>query len=156
MAPLRSARHSTWANPLAATCRSKRLVFRVLARRSVWDPALVRRSAKIFNSRRSAKSDDDEEKDSSQVIALDELSEESAGAPLPSGFGEAAMIGDDFGAVALRPVRSRSALRPAAELPFSIWNVLGLVELHDYARLVRHDDIRPLAQHVGMGRCLEY
>jgi excisionase family DNA binding protein len=72
--------------------------------------------------------DADEEKDSSQVIALDELSEESSAAPMASGFGEAAMISEDFGggggmglAAGAAPVGVATA-----EMPFSIWNVLGL------------------------------
>jgi excisionase family DNA binding protein len=71
--------------------------------------------------------DADDEKDSSQVIALDEISEESAGAPLPSGFGEAAMIGEDFGGVGLASGAAPVGVATAAELPFSIWNVLGLL-----------------------------
>lgn len=71
--------------------------------------------------------DDDEEKDSSQIIALDEISEESAGAPLPSGFGDVAMLGDDLGAVGLATGAAPISVTSTAELPFSIWNVLGLV-----------------------------
>jgi hypothetical protein len=71
--------------------------------------------------------DADEEKDSSQVIALDELSEETAGSPLASGLGEEGMMSEDFavggGLVAgAMPV----GVVAATEMPFSIWNVLGL------------------------------
>jgi hypothetical protein len=70
--------------------------------------------------------DADEEKDSSQVIALDELSEETAGAPLASGLGEPAMLGEDFGAVGIAPGAMPVGVATAAELPFSVWNVAGL------------------------------
>jgi excisionase family DNA binding protein len=70
--------------------------------------------------------DTDDEKDSSQVIALDDISEETAGAPLASGFGDAAMIGEDFGAVGLAPGAAPVGAATAAEMPFSIWNVLSL------------------------------
>jgi hypothetical protein len=69
----------------------------------------------------------EEEKDSSQVIALDEISEE-AGAPLgAAGLSEAGMITEDFGAVGLSPGAAQAALAPAgAETPFSLANVLSL------------------------------
>lgn len=71
--------------------------------------------------------DGDDEKDSSQVIALDELSEESAGAPLASGFGDHAEIGEDFGMGGLSPGAVPVGVGAAAvDLPFSIWNVMGL------------------------------
>src|SRR6185369_1133563 len=42
--------------------------------------------------------DGDDEKDSSQIIALDDISEESGGAPLSSAnFSEAGMMSEDFG-----------------------------------------------------------
>lgn len=69
--------------------------------------------------------DDDEEKDSSQVIALDELSEEAGGSPLSGGFEEPGMMGEDFGA-ALAPGAMPIGAVAAQELPFSVWNVLGL------------------------------
>lgn len=72
--------------------------------------------------------DADEEKDSSQVIALDELSEESAaGAPLPSGLGEHGMMSEEFALGGLTPGAAPVAAAAAAvDLPFSLWNVLGL------------------------------
>lgn len=71
--------------------------------------------------------DADDEKDSSQVIALDELSEESAaGAPLPSGLGEHAMMGEEFALGGLTPGAAPVAAATAVEMPFSLWNVLGL------------------------------
>ncbi len=70
--------------------------------------------------------DEDEEKDSSQVIALDELSEEAAGAPLASSFGDVGMAAEDFGSVGLTPGAMPVGVATATEMPFSIWNVLGL------------------------------
>jgi excisionase family DNA binding protein len=71
--------------------------------------------------------DDDEEKDSSQVIALDELAEEGAAAPMASTFGEeAAMMGEDFGAVGLAGAAMPMGAVSATEMPFSVWNVMGL------------------------------
>jgi excisionase family DNA binding protein len=71
---------------------------------------------------------EEDERDSSQVIALDELSEETAGSPLGTGIGlgEGSMMGaEDFGAglgAAAMPVSVVSA----QETPFSMANVLGL------------------------------
>ncbi len=70
--------------------------------------------------------DGDEEKDSSQVIALDELSEETAGAPLASGFGEGGVITEDFAMGGLTPGAAPVGMVTATEMPFSIWNVMGL------------------------------
>lgn len=71
--------------------------------------------------------DGDDEKDSSQVIALDELSEESAGTPLASGFGEHAVMSEDFALGGLTPGAAPVGVGAAAvDLPFSIWNVMGL------------------------------
>ncbi len=71
--------------------------------------------------------DADEEKDSSQVIALDELSEESAaGAPLPSGLGEHGMMGEEFALGGLTPGTAPVATAATVDMPFSLWNVLGL------------------------------
>src|SRR5436190_19502302 len=66
--------------------------------------------------------DGDEEKDSSQIIALDEISEESAGTPLTGGgFSESGMMSEDFG-MGLTPGTAPVVLAPAgAETPFSIW-----------------------------------
>jgi excisionase family DNA binding protein len=65
----------------------------------------------------------DEEKDSSQVIALDELSEE-AGAPLGAPVSESGMLAEDFG-VGLTP-GAVVVSDATAETPFSMWNVMGL------------------------------
>ena len=68
----------------------------------------------------------DEERDSSQVIALDEISEEMAGAPLGAGLSETGMLTEDFGAgVGLAP-GAVVVSDASAETPFSLWNVLGL------------------------------
>jgi excisionase family DNA binding protein len=66
----------------------------------------------------------DEEKDSSQVIALDELSEESAGTPLGAPVSESGMLTEDFG-VGLAP-GAMVVADATAETPFSMWNVMGL------------------------------
>jgi len=66
----------------------------------------------------------EDEKDSSQVIALDEISEE-AGAPASIGLGEAGMMSEDFG-VGLTPGAAPIAAAPTADTPFSLWNVLSL------------------------------
>jgi hypothetical protein len=68
---------------------------------------------------------DDEDKDSSQVIALDEVTEEeSVGAPL-GGIADSQILAEDFGAVGLTP-GAVSMADPAAETPFSTWNVVLL------------------------------
>jgi excisionase family DNA binding protein len=64
----------------------------------------------------------DEEKDSSQVIALDELSEE-AGTAKVAGFGDSGMLTEDFG-VGLAP--GAVVVSDTTDTPFSMWNVLGL------------------------------
>ncbi|HEX4415351.1 MAG TPA: hypothetical protein VH107_17085, partial [Lacipirellulaceae bacterium] len=71
--------------------------------------------------------DGDEEKDSSQVIALDELSEETAGSPVTSGLGEGHMLTEDFamGGLATGGAAPVGVI-PAVDMPFSIWNVMGL------------------------------
>lgn len=66
----------------------------------------------------------DDEKDSSQVIALDELSEEAGASPLGPTASEAGMIVEDFG-VGLTPGAVMVA-DPTADAPFSIWNILSL------------------------------
>lgn len=66
----------------------------------------------------------DDEKDSSQVIALDEISEESAGEPFAVGAGDAGDIGEDFGSVGLAP--GAVVVDSGAETPFSGWVVAGL------------------------------
>jgi excisionase family DNA binding protein len=70
--------------------------------------------------------DSDDEKDSSQVIALDELTEEAGGSPLGGGLEDSGMMGEDFGA-GLTPGAMPIGAVAAQELPFSVWNVLGLV-----------------------------
>jgi excisionase family DNA binding protein len=72
--------------------------------------------------------DGDEEKDSSQVIALDEITEETAGAPLGSVIGEGGMMSEDFvmsGGLTAGTAPA-GATAAAVEMPFSTWNVLGL------------------------------
>jgi hypothetical protein len=64
----------------------------------------------------------EEEKDSSQVIALDELTEESGG-PLGLGIGRTDDIGEGF-AEGLAP--SAVVVESASETPFSGWVVAGL------------------------------
>lgn len=67
----------------------------------------------------------EEEKDSSQVIALDEISEEAVGAPLGApGIGDSGMLAEDFG-VGLAP-GAIAVGDVTADTPFSVWNVLGL------------------------------
>jgi excisionase family DNA binding protein len=66
----------------------------------------------------------DDEKDSSQVIALDELSEEAAGAPLGAPVSESGVLAEDFG-VGLTP-GAVVVSDATAETPFSMWNVMGL------------------------------
>ncbi len=71
--------------------------------------------------------EDDEEKDSSQVIALDEISEETAGAPIGAGLSEAGMMTEDFG-MGLTPGAAPVGMVAAAgaDTQFSLWNVLAL------------------------------
>jgi hypothetical protein len=69
---------------------------------------------------------EEEEKDSSQVIALEEISEEGAGVPLGHGVAEESMMPEDFGVgVGLAPGVMPVGVAPT-ETPFSTWNVLGL------------------------------
>jgi hypothetical protein len=74
---------------------------------------------------------EEEERDSSQVIALDEISEETAGSPLATGIGlgESGMMGaEDFGTVGLGAGVGAMPMSvvSAQETPFSMANVLGL------------------------------
>ncbi|MCI0334714.1 MAG: helix-turn-helix domain-containing protein [Planctomycetes bacterium] len=69
--------------------------------------------------------EDEEERDSSQVIALDELTEETGVAPLGVGTGESGMLAEDFG-VGLTPGAAPVGVVSAVETPFSVANVLGL------------------------------
>jgi excisionase family DNA binding protein len=68
--------------------------------------------------------EEEEERDSSQVIALDELSED-AGAPLGVGTGESGMLVEDFGA-GLTPGAAPVGVVSTVETPFSVFNVVGL------------------------------
>jgi excisionase family DNA binding protein len=68
---------------------------------------------------------EDEERDSSQVIALDELSEEGAAPGLDVGMSESGMMREEFG-VGLAAGAVPVGVVAAAETPFSLWNVLGL------------------------------
>jgi excisionase family DNA binding protein len=65
----------------------------------------------------------EDEKDSSQVIALDDISEE-AGEPLSVGLGDSGMMGEEFGSVGLAP--GAVIVEPTSETPFSGWVVAGL------------------------------
>ncbi len=100
--------------------------------------------------------DGDDEKDSSQVIALDEISEESAGAPLASGFGEeAGMISEDFG-LGLTPGAAPMASVPAGpDTPFSLWNVLSLAAcllLISLCGMMTYDLVRNIWNFDGVGK----
>jgi excisionase family DNA binding protein len=68
--------------------------------------------------------EDEEERDSSQVIALDELSED-AGSPLGGGTGDSAMLVEDFGG-GLTPGVAPVGVVSTVETPFSVFNVVGL------------------------------
>jgi excisionase family DNA binding protein len=67
--------------------------------------------------------EEEEERDSSQVIALDELSEE-AGTPL-GGVGDSGMLVESFD-VGLAPGVAPAGVLSAVETPFSVFNVAGL------------------------------
>jgi excisionase family DNA binding protein len=101
--------------------------------------------------------DGDDEKDSSQIIALDEISEESAGAPLTSsGFGEVGMMGEDFsGGLAAGGV-APVALAPAGvETPFSLANVLalaGCVLVLGLCGMMTYDLLRNIWSWDGVGK----
>jgi hypothetical protein len=70
---------------------------------------------------------DEEERDSSQVIALEEISEDTAGSPLGTGIGlgEPGMMAEDFGA-GLGQVQMPVTVVSGQETPFSTANVLLL------------------------------
>jgi excisionase family DNA binding protein len=70
--------------------------------------------------------EEDEERDSSQVIALDELSEEAGASPLGFGAGESGMLADDFGAVGLTPGVAPVGVVSTIDTPFSAANIAGL------------------------------
>ena len=66
------------------------------------------------------------EEDSSQIIPLDEVSEEdAAGAILGVGGGEGEGLGDDFATAGLAG-RHVAPLEPVSDTPFSVGNVVGL------------------------------
>jgi excisionase family DNA binding protein len=68
--------------------------------------------------------EDEEERDSSQVIALDELSEDT-GTPLGVGTGDSGMLVEDFGA-GLTPGVAPVGVVSTVDTPFSVFNVVGL------------------------------
>jgi excisionase family DNA binding protein len=87
--------------------------------------------------------DAEDEKDSSQVIALDELSEE-AGAPIGGELGDEGMLTEDFG-VGLAPGAMPVGVVPASETPFSVWNVVGLavcILLLSFCGMMTYDLLR--------------
>jgi excisionase family DNA binding protein len=101
--------------------------------------------------------DGDDEKDSSQIIALDDISEESAGAPLSSaGFGEAGMMSEDFGMGLTPGATPAVALAPAGvETPFSIWNVLalaGCLLVLSLCGMMTYDLLRNIWSWDGVGK----
>jgi hypothetical protein len=67
----------------------------------------------------------EEEQDSSQVIALDEISEEEAGPLVGAEAGVGAELGEDFGAIGLT-TGVMAAAEPTVETPFSLPNILSL------------------------------
>jgi hypothetical protein len=98
----------------------------------------------------------DEEKDSSQVIALDEISEETGGAALVGGgFSEVGMMSEDFG-MGLSPGAAPVALAPAGvETPFSLWNVLalaGCLLLLGLCGMMTYDLLRNIWSWDGVGK----
>jgi len=100
--------------------------------------------------------DVDDEKDSSQVIALDELSEEAAPSPAVSGFVEEGM--EDFGAIGtpgLAPGAVPVGAATVQELPFSIWNVLslgGCIMLLGLCAMMTFDLLRTMWSWDGVSR----
>jgi len=69
----------------------------------------------------------EEEQDSSQIIALDDISEESAGASLEGGVGGAPVLTEDFDAIGLGPTGgAMAAVEPTVDMPFSMANILSL------------------------------
>jgi excisionase family DNA binding protein len=101
--------------------------------------------------------DGDDEKDSSQIIALDDISEEAGAAPLSSaGFGEAGMMSEDFGMGLTPGATPAVALAPAGvETPFSIWNVLalaGCLLLLSLCGMMTYDLLRNIWSWDGVGK----
>jgi excisionase family DNA binding protein len=68
---------------------------------------------------------EDEERDSSQVIALEEISEEATDEPFSVSTSESGMMREDFG-MGLAAGAAPIGVVSASETPFSVWNVLGL------------------------------
>jgi excisionase family DNA binding protein len=68
---------------------------------------------------------EDEERDSSQVIALEEITEEATEEPFSVGASESGMMREEFG-MGLTPGAAPVGVVSATETPFSVWNVLGL------------------------------
>jgi excisionase family DNA binding protein len=101
--------------------------------------------------------DGDDEKDSSQIIALDDISEETGGAPLSSaGFSEAGMMSEDFGMGLTPGGATPVALAPAGvETPFSLWNVLalaGCLLLLSLCGMMTYDLLRNIWSWDGVGK----
>jgi excisionase family DNA binding protein len=101
--------------------------------------------------------EDDGEKDSSQIIALDEISEDAGGAPLTGGgFSEAGMMSEDFGMGLTPGAATQVALAPAGvETPFSLWNVLalaGCVMLLGLCGMMSYDLLRNIWSWDGVGK----
>lgn len=99
---------------------------------------------------------DDDEKDSSQIIALDDLSEEGGAAPLSSaGFSDAGMSSEDFG-MGLTPGATPVALAPAgSDTPFSIWNILslaGCILLLGFCGMMTYDLLRNIWSWDSVGK----
>lgn len=97
----------------------------------------------------------EDEKDSSQVIALDEISEE-AGAPIGAGLSEAGMMTEDFG-MGLTPgaVPAATLVPAGADTPFSLANVLalaGCVMLLGLCGMMTYDLLRNIWSWDGVAR----
>lgn len=69
--------------------------------------------------------EDEEERDSSQVIALDELTEETGVSPLGLGTGDSGMLSEDFSG-GFTPGAVPVGVVPTVDTPFSVANILGL------------------------------
>jgi excisionase family DNA binding protein len=69
---------------------------------------------------------DEGEEDSSQIIALDEVSEEAGGAFLEEDAGAAPVLTEDFGAIGLTAGAAMVPGEPAVDTPFSIANIVSL------------------------------
>ncbi len=67
--------------------------------------------------------DEDEERDSSQVIALEELSEDTGAAALGLGAGDSGMLSEDFGMGGLTPGVAPVGVVSTVDTPFSAFNI---------------------------------